>query len=665
MATELDPHRARVELPSQLVARLEALDPHAPLAARLDAIENLARMHLDVSRFRSAAPSQIARLRALVQALAAVPEYRERLRATLGSVLRDTTAVALLSEAGIPSDRGLARETVDRIARRLLPQPPDAENLERLVSRVFRGRRQCAWIEVAHAELFAELGVALGDVWAPIRQAMSDAVALLTTRISALGLSVDLRERSDPMYVRDSPFFRIPHVSLEEMPMVILECRAQLQRIHEHLETTGVSVDVVYCIDAIRRMLLRIERMLPFLTDRGTDLDRAASARTLLGALTAGRIADESLRQLGRQSLGLLAKKVIERVGHAGEHYVTTTRREYWRMFASAFGGGAIIPFTVAAKFLTLWAQLAPFLEGALISGAYIGSFVAMQLFGLTLATKQPAATAAALAATIKESGKGADRLEELVNLIARISRSQLAAAAGNILAAVPVALAIDLAYLGATGHHFLDEHSAHHALESVDPRNPSTIIFGVLTGALLWISSLGAGWLENWVTYRRLPAAIRDHRLGRLLGRSRMAKVGDFVANHSAAFGGNVTLGALFGMLPKLGAFFGIPLDSRHLTISTAMVAFAACALGPGAITIWTGLGIVVLGLLNFGVSFFLALLVALRARDVTRRERVGLAKSVARSFLRRPTRFFFPPTGRMITAPVPIVPPPKHHDG
>ena len=39
--------------------------------------------------------------------------------------------------------------------------------------------------------------------------------------------------------------------------MIILECRTQLGRIHERLENAGVSVDVVYCIDTIRRMLLR------------------------------------------------------------------------------------------------------------------------------------------------------------------------------------------------------------------------------------------------------------------------------------------------------------------------------------------------------------------------------------------------------------------------
>ena len=104
-----------------------------------------------------------------------------------------------------------------------------------------------------------------------------------------------------------------------------------------------------------------------------------------------------------------------------------------------------------------------------------------------------------------------------------------------------------------------------------------------------------------------------------------------------------------------------GVPLDSRHITISTGMLAFAACSLGAGAVTVSACIGVALIGLLNFGVSFVLALAVALRAREVTRRERVGLAISVARSFVRRPLRFFFPPAGRAITAPVAAVSSPE----
>jgi site-specific recombinase len=444
------------------------------------------------------------------------------------------------------------------------------------------------------------------------------------------------------------------------MPMLIVECRQQLGVIHKRLETAGVSVDVVYCIDAIRRMLLRIERMLPFMLGgapshareelpyRGTlqasPTERAAAARTLLGALTAGRINDESLRQLGRQNLGLLAKKIIERVGHTGEHYVTTTKREYFKMLGSAAGGGALTAFTVIGKFWAKWAHFAPFMDGLLAAGDYAGSFLAMQFLGFTLATKQPSMTAAALAKTIKDS-KGEHQLDDLVVLIARISRSQFAAAVGNVCAVIPVVIVLDLLWVATNGHHFLNEEASRAAISSFDPLHSGTIFFAALTGVLLWLSSLGAGWLENWVTYRRLPEAIRHHRIGRVVGRERLAKIADFITNHTAGIGGNVTLGFLLAMVPVFGAFFGLPLEVRHITLSTGTLAFAGCTLGPGSIPISACIGIALIGLLNFGVSFALALAIAFRAREVTARERVGLAVSVWKAFLRHPLKFFYPP--------------------
>lgn len=570
-------------------------------------------------------------------------------------MLRDTTAVALFAESGMPNDRGLGSETVDRIARRILPRPPDDEDLDRFVSRIFRTKRDCAWIEDAPVELFAELADVIGDVWRPLRESMADASALLCTRISALGLSADLRERSDPMLVRDSPFFRLPLTPLEQLPMVIAECRGQLDAIRKRLETTGVSVDVVYCIDAIRRMLLRIERMLPFLDPRTSSAERIKCARVLLDALTHGRIADESIRQLARQSLGLLARKVIERVGHTGEHYVTSGRRDYVRMLASAAGGGALTAFTVVGKVWSKTWHLAPFMEGLVNAGNYAGSFILMQLLGFTLATKQPSMTAAALARTIKEA-KGEHRMDELVTLIKRISRSQFAAAVGNVFTVIPVVIALDLLSLAMSGDHFLSPDKAKGTIASFHPVESGTIFFAALTGVLLWVSSLGAGWLENWVTYRRLPEAIRHHPLKKVLGQQRMNRIATFITDHSAGIGGNVTLGFLLAMTPVAGMFFGLPLDVRHITLSTGSLTFAVISLGGESLTLAPVIGIAIIGMCNFGVSFALALTVALRARDVSARERVNLAVSVLRELLRRPHHFFFPPKDPPGRLPTPL---------
>jgi site-specific recombinase len=279
--------------------------------------------------------------------------------------------------------------------------------------------------------------------------------------------------------------------------------------------------------------------------------------------------------------------------------------------------------------------------EGAIASLNYAGSFVAMQLLGFTLATKQPSMTAAALAHALRE--RGAD-LDELVSQIARICRSQLAAAIGNVGGVIPAAIGFHLLYLRLAGHPFLDEKAAEYTLHSLHPSQTGTIYFAFLTGIFLWLSSLGAGWLENWSAYRRLPEAIAQKR-----PRAIMGWLGRKLAHHVAGFGGNVTLGILLGMMPVIGKFLGVPFEVRHVTLSTGGLTLAVCSLGASAFEhpgFWAAvLGIGIILTLNFGVSFALALGVAVRARGV---EHAGLRllRAVLARFFRSPAEFFFPPS-------------------
>ena len=192
-----------------------------------------------------------------------------------------------------------------------------------------------------------------------------------------------------------------------------------------------------------------------------------------------------------------------------------------------------------------------------------------MQLCGFTLATKQPSMIAAALAGALHGSGdKAAASSTSLVTLIQRICRSQLGAAIGNVALVVATAVAFHAVYVRLYGRPFLDEHAAQHTLESFDPLRSGTLFFAALTGVLLWLSSLGAGWLENWVTYRRLPEAIATPSLRARLRPRHMRWLARTLQRNVAGIGGNVAIGLLLGMTPVVGALLrpaarGAPRDA------------------------------------------------------------------------------------------------------
>jgi site-specific recombinase len=64
--------------------------------------------------------------------------------------------------------------------------------------------------------------------------------------------------------------------------------------------------------------------------------------------------AQESVIDLLRQNWRLLTRKMVERSGETGEHYIARSRQEYGVMLKSAAGGGAIMAVTAWLKTILL-----------------------------------------------------------------------------------------------------------------------------------------------------------------------------------------------------------------------------------------------------------------------------------------------------------------------
>ena len=174
---------------------------------------------------------------------------------------------------------------------------------------------------------------------------------------------------------------------------------------------------------------------------------------------------------------------------------------------------------TAAFKMLVHEWHLAPFPESFLYALIYAVSFLLMQAFGLVLATKQPAMTAAALARIVREA-TGEDREERIASFFARLASSQLAAAISNVATVGAGAAAFVAGWLFLAGRPWVDPATARETFLVLSPLDSGTIFFAALTGVLLWMGSLAGGWFENWSTYHRLPEGIARHPLARVIGR-------------------------------------------------------------------------------------------------------------------------------------------------
>ena len=662
----------------QLADRVEALVRAGTLHSRLDAVvalmnwlrhkdSQIPELKPEVASDRWAG-SDFRRQRVWLSILETSPELRDRHNAAIAAILEETDGVALFAQAGLPTDRGLLPEFFERLFLAILPEPREENDLARLFLRLFPTNREVDHffsMPPSHLTEYIRVVVPVEhpEVWEKPVASLLDAFCLLAARVQGLGLSEKLRIRGQGWPVQQSPFFRFARASdalilairqksgTSEAALAwktaVQDCRAELRAIVSHLDARGVNLDIVYTMDVIEQSLKRMEIISGVLVAQPGPPKLVTSLR-LLREVIRGRLHDRSLWGLAQNSFRLLAKKIVEWAGKTGEHYVTSGREEYRQMWYAALGGGSLTVGTAAIKMMVTHHGLPLFVEGFLAGLNYAISFVLMHIFHLALATKQPSMTGAALAQIIHRRRDESDD-QELISYVQRIVRSQLAAALGNIIAVGAGAVAFSLLWKWTFGVPFLDAELADYAVKSMNPLRSGTIIFAALTGVILWLSSLAGGWIENWAVYHQLPRAIAEHRLGGSFKPETLQRVSESFAKNIAPWGGSIVLGFMLGMTPSFAHFFGLPLDVRHVTLSTGTLSLGITSrglevLGSGAL-IMAGLGVAVTFVLNLGVSFFLALWLALRAQDVSPKDSKQIVLTLLRRLRDNPREFFLPP--------------------
>jgi len=558
------------------------------------------------------------------------------------------SAIRMLAETGLPDRTSLLGEGFLRVVDRIIPRLDPEGDLYALLDRLDLDEADATWIEGLPADLRATWGALVK----PPRDIWVHAARLLAHRAAALGLSRDLLSLDHAGSDADSPFFNLPHTVRErgerpgdpEMCLAWEHCRAEcaraLDQAHDRIEERGVSTDLVFRLELLKAQLDRIAQLLLFVSGDGDGVAFTAE-------LVRGSASQHGLRPLLRTTVKRLTRKMVEHTGDTGEHYIARDRREWWAMAWSAAGGGMLTAGTALLKYGFSALPLAPLLLGLSLASNYAASFFIMQLLGFSLASKQPAMTAAALARALEG---GEDQARE-IELVAAITRTQVIATVGNVCAAIPTALAVSALWIWLSGHGPLGEDTAMHSLHANHPFHGWTLVFAAATGVLLWLSSLAAGWAANWSAYRRLPEALaQSHRIRALLGTQRASALGDFVHRHISGLVGYLALGGLLIFVPLAFAFAGIHLEVRHVTLQAAALALASASLWAQGTLPWVDLawglvGVALIGTLNFTVSFAQALWTALRARDLSGRTSRSLWWAILKAFNRQPGRFLLPP--------------------
>jgi site-specific recombinase len=606
-------------------------------------------------------------------------ELRAAFQKNFDSMIGEMHSVTLFAAAGVPSHHnGLVAESLQRIVQRVLPSVHPRSDLSGLFAVLFPSQRDVDRILGLSPDAFWQIAELLSPPTAnglanSTTGDMKEALCLLSTRIASRGLTAAMRQRGSGLPVDSSPFYRFVfetetlvsaagngdgeglQQSFVMWKAVARRCREEIDQVHLHMEKAGVSSALVYDLRAIESSLDRMNAIVDVLAPQGSAAsgdagDRAQSvsaARRLFNQLAAGQLADLRLRPLLGQNLNLLALKMVERTGLGGEHYIAHSRSEYWLMWRAALGGGLLTVFTAALKMSIIGKHFPLFVEGLFIGTDYAVSFVLLQVFGLVLATKQPSMTAATFAGIVRRN-RGNARWLKISEFVADITRSQLAAALGNIIAVVIGAIAFEQLWVRMFSKSYLPLKSAEHVYQTLHPFTSGTAFFAMLTGVILWMAAMIGGWCENFSVYHRVTEAVAAHPFGLRIGKKRMRRAADVLERDLAGWSTSIALGYLLGFVPVIAQFFGVHLDVRHVTLTTGTLALAAARFGTDSFGndwfYWAVGGIAITFVLNLGVSFSIAAFVALRAYEVPREEQKKLVFFIFKAFFKSPLKFILP---------------------
>ncbi len=618
----------------------------------------------------SEVPPQVVRARFLLNVLDRNPEWKLQVARTLRSIVRDTNALDLFCDTGMPRQLGFLSEAGDRILRKLLPQAPSGSDLGAIMDQLFPSQADATWLAQLDAETIGRFqSLFLHEVsaeevgWNSLLRDAEDALFFLSSQIRSAGLSAPVRARIAAPSFRELPFFSLGRsvdrftqaraggnfqetiLGARTLVTQLDECRAATRAAYSHLGEFGVSVAIVYQLERIRAQLERSKTLVDVLA--GDVEDRVWIAK-FISRLVADNLAQDSVLALLRQNFSLLSQKVVERSAEIGEHYIARNPEEYRHMLKSAAGGGALTGVTTTIKFGITGLHLSAFFEGILASVNYGASFILIQLLGFSLATKQPATTAPAIAAHM-ENLSAPGQVERVVDEVVYLIRSQIAGIIGNVSFVIPATLFFELLARLLAGRALISVEKAEHTLASLSMLGPSWP-YAAFTGVLLWLASYISGSVDNFYAYRGLGKALeKNPRLVFVFGASGAERISRFFTRNIAGFAANLSLGLFLGLLPSLLQFVGLPIEVRHVTLSTGAVAASVSALGPESLLtgpFWLAvLGVIGIGTLNVAVSFSVALFLAIRGRGIAAPERRAVYRGIRRRFRRAPLSLFFPP--------------------
>jgi site-specific recombinase len=603
---------------------------------------------------------------------------RKQLSIYIKEIVKDKKFNKILSDAAILQEVDFVFEFKKRIYAKILPNQPQKDTLEYVLNQVFYLASDVIWIKKIPSYQLEEMYAILDfkSIYETTEQysSLSElliAMLLITQRISGRAMETDVIKMVPEFDEYESPFaaFEKELLQIEERvrtseihyitsddlsyrQLMVLhkQCEDYVEKAFSNSSKYGISLRVNQNLLKIKQQLERLKVLILLLIVE-KESDKRNNGIALALQLIKYNCYKNNVRKFVAESTQLISYEITQHTAKTGEHYITEGKREYFKMFLSALGGGLVVGIMCIIKLLLSKVETSYFGHAFLYSMNYAFGFIVIYLLGFTLATKQPAMTASALIRALEEGlnkqGKDAEKYEAFAILFARVFRSQFIAFVGNVIMAFPISLfgiwLIDYAFdynIAATKWNTL--------LTDLSPIHSLAIFHAAIAGIFLFLSGIISGSVANRDKHNQVYFRIAEHPLlKKRLGKYRTKKLAKLYKKKWAGIISNFWVGVFMGSTAAVGLFLGLNLDIRHIGFGSGNLALALYGANytvSQSMLFWGIFGIGIIGLVNFMVSFSLSLGLAFRSRAISLFELRFVVVSIWSHFKTRPMSFFFP---------------------
>ena len=599
-------------------------------------------------------------------------EIKNNFRDYLFILFSNKSFTKALTDANILSENAFFPELKKRISYKFLPPVEDENTISYIISKVlFNPKSDSNYIKNINpedgSEFFKLMEIEKISSLPKVKKELLISANILALRSVGNALEAGIAKMVPEYKNFDNPFVALQSeldsligrfkedenlqinskdVDYKQIKIYLQQCLDFVDKAFKNACKFGISSKINQSLLKIRQQLRRIQDIIPILVVDNEE-DILINSKNMVSNTLKYNSHRNNVRELIDDSTRLISHLITSHTAETGTHYIATSSKEYLKMFWKASGGGIIVGFLCIFKMMMSYSHGSEFSHAVLYSLNYAFGFIIIYLLGFTLATKQPAMTAATMAKVLSDESSSDKNYKEFANLVAKLSRTQFIAFVGNVLWSFPVALAIIYGMDWFLNKNFAVA-KADKLLKDLNPIESKAILHACIAGFFLFISGIISGNISNSSIFNQVPERISQSPfLNQVIGAKNSKKLSDFYTKHWAGIISNFWFGIFLGVIAPLGVFLGLDLDIRHITFSAGNFALALYGKGFDIDTYTFVISLVtifLIGAFNFIVSFGLSMLLAFRSRKVNFGELTIIYKSILKYFIKNPLRFFIP---------------------